>query len=418
MSRPALIWMVAILGLSGCSEHGVGSTGSLTELRSPAAPGSQLPRLSLAPDGTVWMSWVTEATGDAHTLRISALRGDEWSEPLVVAEGAGWFVNWADFPSLLAGSDQFMAAHWLEKRPGGTYAYDVMVSVSRDGGETWSPAFSPHDDGTATEHGFVSLFASEDGFGAVWLDGRNMAATQEQQASSHGHGSGGMTLRAALIDREGGVLKDTELDDLTCDCCQTGGAVTAAGPLVVYRDRDHQEIRDIYFAVYRDGSWTSGQPVARDRWKIAACPVNGPAIAARGDAAVTAWFTGAPGPAVRAAFYSDAAGRFAEPVAVDDGRPLGRVGTVLLEDGTAVVSWVAAISDELAAIRYRRIRPDGRLGPVRVLVEIPSARSSGFPQMITGGQGLVFAWTVPGERPEIRTATVAVPPGPGEDEDA
>ena len=415
MIQLTLLWMILALGLAGCSEGGVGPADGLTELTSPAASGSRLPRLSLAPNGTVWMSWVTEEAEGVHTLQISALKGGAWTKPLVVAQGTGWFVNWADFPSLLVGPGQFMAAHWLQKRPGGTYAYDVVMSVSRDGGETWSPPFSPHDDGTATEHGFVSLFTSEDGFGAVWLDGRNMAVTEEQQESPHGHGSGGMTLRAARMDREGRVLEETELDDLTCDCCQTGGAVTAAGPLVVYRDRDEQEIRDIYFAMHRNGDWTSGQPVARDGWEIAACPVNGPAISARGAVAVTAWFTGAPTPAVRTAFYSDAEGRFAEPVAVDDGRPLGRVGTALLEDGSAVVSWVAAISEERASIRYRRIRSDGRLGPVQLLAEIPSARSSGFPQVAVGGQGLVFAWTVPGEQPHVRTATVAVPPGPGGD---
>ncbi len=53
--------------------------------------------------------------------------------------------------------DGLMAAHWLAKKPGGTYAYDVMMSVSPTG-RSWGTPFSPHDDGTPTEHGFVSLF--------------------------------------------------------------------------------------------------------------------------------------------------------------------------------------------------------------------------------------------------------------------
>ncbi len=407
--------IILLISLAGCSESGSPPAGRGAELASPAPPGSRVPRLTVAPDGNVWMSWVTTREDGMHSLQASALRKRAWSRPMEVARGREWFVNWADFPALLVGGEPFMAAHWLVKRPGGAYAYDVMVSVSADKGQTWTAPFSPHDDGTATEHGFVSLFPTGAGFGAVWLDGRNMATASDTHASAdsgHGHGAGGMTLRGALLDRDGTIRAAAELDDLTCDCCQTGAAVTTAGPLVVYRDRDGDEVRDIYFSAYRDGRWTQGTPVAEDGWRIAACPVNGPAIDAAGDSAVTSWFTSAPEPAVRAAFYSDAAGTFAPPVEVDRDRPLGRVDAVLLADGSAVISWVAALDEQRAVIRYRRIRPDGRRGELNMLAEIPASRASGFPQMALGGDGLVFAWTAPGEVSRVLTATAPLPAAP------
>lgn len=55
----------------------------------------------------------------------------------------------------------------------GPYAYDVHISRSNDGDASWSRPLVPHRDGTATEHGFVSLFTTQDAsLAAVWLDGR------------------------------------------------------------------------------------------------------------------------------------------------------------------------------------------------------------------------------------------------------
>ncbi|GIR41480.1 MAG: hypothetical protein CM15mP51_22600 [Porticoccaceae bacterium] len=64
--------------------------------------------------------------------------------------------------------------HWLVFTSEEAFAYDVLVSISRDGGKTWSKGTSPHNDGTISEHGFVSFFKDKDDVGIVWLDGREM----------------------------------------------------------------------------------------------------------------------------------------------------------------------------------------------------------------------------------------------------
>ena len=53
--------------------------------------------------------------------------------------------------------------------------------------------------------------------------------------------------------------------------------MTADGPLVAFRDRSNQEIRDIHVARVEQGKWTEAVPVHADNWRIEACPVNGPA---------------------------------------------------------------------------------------------------------------------------------------------
>jgi hypothetical protein len=138
---------------------------------SPAAAGSGQPQLSVSARG-VMLSWM-ERTGQTATLKFAERTTAGWSRARVVASGPDWFVNWADVPSVIRLADGVLVAHWLQKSGPDTYAYDVRLSYSKDEGKTWSPSFTPHSDGTKTEHGFASLFQMPGaGLGLIWLDGR------------------------------------------------------------------------------------------------------------------------------------------------------------------------------------------------------------------------------------------------------
>src|SRR3546814_4957902 len=101
------------------------------------------------------------------------------------------------------------------------------------------------------------------------------------------------SLRAATINVASQVADAVEVDATVCDCCGTDVAVTARGPLLAYRDRTVDEIRDIHVARLEDGAWRTLPAVHADNWKIAGCPVNGPAIAAAGNDAIVAWYSAA-----------------------------------------------------------------------------------------------------------------------------
>ena len=148
------------------------AAAQVRELPTPAAEGSIGPNLSVAPDGRVLLSWIERLGDGRHALRFAVKQGDGWSAPRVIAEGADWFVNWADFPSIVALPDGSLAAHWLVKSAAATYAYDVRIARSTDGGTHWSAPIVPHRDGTPTEHGFVSLFPARDGQARGGLAGR------------------------------------------------------------------------------------------------------------------------------------------------------------------------------------------------------------------------------------------------------
>lgn len=375
------------------------------DLPSPAGAGSGQPNLAVSPDGRAYLSWI-ERLGEGHfSLRFATLEKATsgkygWSAPRVIAEGSNWFVNWADFPSMIALPDGSLAAHWLVRRGAGTYAYDVNISRSFDGGKTWGKPFVPHRDGSQTEHGFVSLFYAKDrSLAAVWLDGREM----KTGAGDHGHGN--MTLRYAKITRDGALTDEAALDAKVCECCQTSAAMTDEGPVVVYRDRSDQEIRDISVIRLRDEKWNQPRSVAQDGWQINGCPVNGPAVAASGRRVAVAWFTAVGNaPRVKLAFSNDAGETFSEPIIVDDGAPVGRVDVLLLADGSAMVCWLEKLPGG-GEIRARRVRPDSKSDKSITVAPSGTARSSGFPQMARAGNMLVFAWT--GSR--VFTATMSLP---------
>ena len=386
---------------------------------SPSAPGSAEPNLYGAPDGRVFLSWIEPGQNKGHALRFSELREfsftnnlslpqPAWSEPRTIAEGENWFVNWADFPSLIALPAGRLAAHWLVKSGAGAYAYDVNLSQSIDGGSTWSKPIVPHRDGTQTEHGFVSLLSLQDGgVGAAWLDGRNFKGSEHQ---GHGASKSEMTLCYARIDKEGRLSDEAVLDNRVCECCQTSAAITLRGVVVAYRDRSAAEVRDIS-VVRRIGSrWTEPRTVHQDGWRIEGCPVNGPSVAADGNRVVVGWFTGAnDSPMVKVAFSSDAGDSFGAPIRVDDGSPIGRVQTLVLPDGTAVVVWLERTGKE-GEIRIRRVGPNETRGKSITVSKAGLARASGFPRMAHSGEKVIVAWTDSSKPSRVHTAVIRLQP--------
>jgi hypothetical protein len=385
-----------LLVAAGCAKEPASQAaapGTLA-LDVPAADASTGPNLAVAADGRVVLSWV-EPAAIGHRLVYAALDGERWSAPSAVSEGTGWFVNWADFPSVVPLHGPLWAAHWLVRQPAGGYAYDILVSQSRDGGATWSAPMKPHDDATPTEHGFVTAFPLGGGAGLVWLDGRETAGPRQA-----------MTLRAARIGPDASIAQATEVDGLVCDCCQTDAVAVPGGAVVVYRDRSDEEIRDISAARLTAGGWQPGRHVADDGWIIDGCPVNGPVVAADGDRVAVAWFTGAGGtPRVRVARSRDAGATFLPPVDVVSGANLGHAGIALLDGDRVAVSWVCELPQKRTGVCLRSVASDGALGRVRIVSGDEDVVPLSVPQLARGGNRLVAAWTSrPGDSTTVSSA--------------
>lgn len=374
----------------------------ITFIPIPTESNSSEPNLHKAHDGTIYLSWIETNPDKSSTLLFSSLEDNNWTTPKTIANGKEWFVNWADFPAITSFGEESLAAHFLDKSAADTYAYNVKLTLSNDNGNTWNEAFIPHNDNTNTEHGFVSKVAlSDDAFLAIWLDGRQMAYAEQDSTIVKE-----MTLRSATINAKGEILSEDLLDGRVCDCCQTDAAMTAKGPIVVYRDRSEDEIRDIYYVRHVNGHWTEPKPVFNDLWEISGCPVNGPAIASLKNTVATAWFTMANDvPKLKVAFSGDNGDTFSDPVhlGVD---PIGRVDLELLNDGSALVCWMDIIEGN-TVIQLQKVYGNGDLGKAITVTGASESRSSGFPRMALKDNLVYLAWTSVGEdNLSIKTAVV------------
>ncbi|HSE41297.1 MAG TPA: sialidase family protein [Acidobacteriota bacterium] len=358
------------------------------ELSSPAATHSKTPFL-FATNQALYMTWIQE-TGKSHTLKFAKYDGKIWTQPSTIVSDVPLFVNWADFPSLYVLDGGMLVAHWLQQSGKGKYAYDVMISVSKDEGKTWSPGIRPHKDSAEGEHGFVSLIPAKSGFETIWLDSRKF-----NQKDLHSMGNE-MQLMSSVYSN-GAFASESVLDSRVCDCCQTAATMTENGPIVLYRDRSNAEIRDISYVRREGDKWTSPKTLHSDNWKIAACPVNGPAVSANGKDVIAAWFTASGDkPQVNVSISSDSGATFGKAIRIDSGNPSGRVDVKWLDQTTAIVSWLENKSNGGADIMVRKVK-HGKVETPIVVSPASAARASGFPRLGVWGKGAVIAWTYVGD---------------------
>jgi hypothetical protein len=392
----------------GCAEESASYNGPMmTELPCPAGESAQ-PNLFVMDDGRPLLSWVGFLDDTTDALMFSIYDEGEWSNPKTAAQGGNWFVNWADFPSMavFSGSSEAMAGHWLQKSDKGTFDYDVRIAQSNDGGQAWNESFIIHRDSIAAEHGFVTMIpVSKDKLFATWLDGRNTKG-EDVTADDHGH-HGAMTIRGAQFDRKGNLYNEVELDAKTCDCCQTDAAMTSQGIVVVYRDRTDDEIRDIYIVREQADGWTEPVAVHNDGWKIAGCPVNGPAIAAHEDFVALAWHSEANSePKVQLVYSRDAGATFSNPIRIDNGSPMGRVDVSILSDGSTYVTWLEN-EEKGAVVLGAHVDANRAILNKTTLVKSDAARRSGFPILESTKYGLMMAWTDAGSTStKVRTGLI------------
>ena len=408
--RRGAAWLLAVCSVAGCRAPEPSAPSSaneppsqptpseptgppITAIDTPAAPGSLLPRLVETDDGAL-LSWVE--VGKTPQLMAASWSPDGWSEPSVVARSPNLLVNWADFPSVIAvDADGAPTAHWLDKRPDRAAAYSARFRAPG----TPNDGVLLHEDGTATEHGFVSMVDGGDGsVDVVWLDGRRFA-------------DGGSTMQLRHRRWDGDVFGPEQLlDEDVCTCCDTDMAALPNGDdrIVVYRDRSAEEIRDIYFQVRRDGRWSEPTPVYDDGWRIAACPVNGPQVDVFAEQLGVAWFSAAAqDPRVQFSRSSTAKIEFAPPVRLDLGAPLGRVDLRWIDEARAAVIWMEKAEAGRAEVMLRVVGPDGA-DEAKRLGQTASRRDSGFPRMARVGSQLWVSWTDPDHPAGVRLHRIDV----------
>ena len=410
--KPILFCIAALSGVA------LAAAPLVQPLPSPASPASQGSNLTAGPDGTLYLTWSepglrtapspASATVTERALRVATLApgATHWSAPRTIVSTPHLMENWADFASLCIGTDGAWTAQWFQREPSAdAHGYSGWFARSVDQGESWSkPAPLGHE--------FISLAPLSGGRTlVVWLE--SLHIPREQRTP----GMATMRLMSRVLSPEGTSLGEWVVDPDVCNCCQT--TLVPLGndrAWVAYRGHTRDEIRDHSFAHFDGSAWNSPRLLHADDWKIAACPVNGPAAAANGETLTVAWFTAAQGQArVQARISQDGGHTWGAVLPIDLGRPMGRLDLVMLPDKSAVVVWMEiATAENAAGIYARRIFPDGTLSAPGLVAASSQARTSGFPRAAVRRNGrIVLSWTQAAEPMQVQTCELdpaALPP--------
>lgn len=342
---------------------------------SPAGADSGESSLHASADGTLWLTWCAPGPKEGERALWLASRppgGPAWTTPRVVVSTPLLMENWADFPTLVRGTDGALTAQWFQRPEGdGKRGYEGWYSRSEDGGATWrAPAPLGHE--------FVALAPLSGGRTlAVWLESVRVPKDRRKP------GDPSMRLQARMVGPDGATLKEWVVDPDTCTCCQNTVTVLPGDRVfVAYRGHRADEVRDNRYALFDGAEWAAPKTLHPDGWMIPACPVNGPAVDSVGESLAVVWYTAANGLArVQAKQSRDGGRTFGPAIPVDLGKPMGRVDLVMMPDGSSIVLWMEASTvDTVAGIYARRLFSDGRLSAPRLVAESSQARASGFPR--------------------------------------
>jgi hypothetical protein len=91
---------------------------------------------------------------------------------------------------------------------------------------------------------------------------------------------------------------------------------------------------------------------------------------------------------VNIVFSDDGGANFSKPIRLDEKNATGRVDVEMLDEKSAMVSWM-----EGAIIKAARVYKDGMKESSITIAATSESRSSGFPQMTKSGNDLIFAWS-------------------------
>jgi len=342
----------------------------------------------VASNESLSLTWISSDEDMNANLNFRQFKDDKWTDPQTLAVGSNWFVNWADFPTHAISGDHVLTSY-LKKSASGTYTYDVFLNLQKLSGEKIKEDFILNTDGFKAEHGFVSIVANDnDGFFVTWLDGRNTVEKDLDGVQKP------MTIRFAEITKLGDIINEIELDSSVCDCCQTSITHTDKGPLIVYRDRNEEEVRDIYVTRKIDNKWETPAPVHNDGWVIYGCPVNGPKVVANSNNIAVSWFTVSDGtPAVNLSFSEFYGSSFGKPIKINDNNAIGRVDVAFLNEDEVIVSYMEG-GDFGTYLRIKKVSISGKVSEPITISRIDSGRSTGVPQLEIIDNEIFIVWTV------------------------
>ncbi len=372
--------LIAVLLSAPCwalaQHHEAGVTPSVAPPRTTLAVGA-----ALDTKGKVWLAQVK----DGHVFVASSKDGGTgFSKPVqVTSVPESIAADGENRPKIAVAADGVVLLTWTQALSQ-KYSGNIRFARSVDGGETFSAPITLNDDGRITSHRFDSLAVDGKGRVAVaWLDARDRDAAKEK-----GGAFSGVSVYIAQSKDNGAQFDaNRRLVEHVCECCRTGMTWSGAGPVVFWRNLFGKNTRDFSVGWLDRGEV---RRATDDEWQIDACPHHGGGIAADGHGVLhLVWFT--QGKTRQGLFYKRIDGETeSRPMAL--GNPAAQAGhaSVAAAGSTVLIAWREFDGRVYIAQTMRSDDGGATWNPAQRLAE--SGGAADYPVPLANGKQALVVW--------------------------
>lgn len=278
--------------------------------------------------------WVAKVEDQRLLVSRSDDEGKSFSNPIVVTpEPENISADGENRPKIAVARDGTVLLTWIQSLPQ-KYAGNVRFARSTDAGQTFSKPITLNDDGRVTSHRFDSLVI--DGTGRVvvaWLDARDRDSAKEKNEEF----SGVSIYTAQSSDNGASFGVNRSFQAHICECCRIALTWSKEGPVAFWRNIFGTNTRDFAIANLDGGGGVRRATV--DEWQIDACPHNGGSIATDGKGQLhLVWFTN--GKVRQGLFYKRFSGKWeSQPLPIGNPATQANHASVTADGKTILLTW-------------------------------------------------------------------------------
>ena len=333
--------------------------------------------------------WLAKAENQLLWVSRSDDGGQQFSRPVAVSpEPESIAADGENRPKIAVARDGTVLLSWTQSLPQ-NYSGNVRFARSTDGGQRFSAPMTLNDDGRITSHRFDALATDGEGRVAVaWLDARDRDAAREQGGTF----SGVSVYLAQSVDNGAHFDANRKLTAHTCECCRTSLAWTAEGPVAFWRNLYGTNTRDFAIAKLDDGAILRATD---DEWQIDACPHHGGGLAVDGRGTLhLVWFTN--GRNRQGLFYKRITGnQETAPMAIGNLAAQAGHPSVAAAGGMVVLAW-REFNGSAYVVQAMRSDDGGASwsAPIRLAEAVGAAD---YPVPLTDGKRALVVWNAVAE---------------------
>ncbi len=277
--------------------------------------------------------WLAKVENQRLLVSRSDDGGESFSNAVVVTpEPEDISADGENRPKIAVARDGTVVLSWTQTLPQ-RHSGNIRFARSTDSGRSFSTPVTLNDDGRITSHRFDAL--AIDGAGRVvvaWLDARDRNAAREQGSKF----SGVSIYTTQSGDNGASFSANRKFQQHICECCRIALTWTQAGPVALWRNIFGINTRDFAIANLDQGGVLRATD---DEWQIDACPHNGGSIAADGQGRLhLTWFTN--GNKRQGLFYKRINGDWeSQPLAIGNPAIQANHAAVVAADDTVILTW-------------------------------------------------------------------------------